>query len=133
MPIDRYRGVSLQRELVDKIEEYVKTHPETGYKSMADFVTDSVRKRCEDLRILVPTPPPTLEHFNLTENGVTILDRSLEPPKGALVDVYFKPDQKNRLQARCEYDETDDCRHVRFALDLPEVQEILQKKGWRAK
>jgi len=133
MPVDRYRGISLQRELVDKIEKYVKTHPETGYKSTADFVTDSVRKRCEDLKILVPTPPPTLEHFNLTENGVTILDRSLEPPKGALVDVYFKPDAKNRLQARCQYDETNDCRHVKFALDLPEVQEILQKKGWKPK
>jgi hypothetical protein len=133
MPVDRYRGVSLQRELVDKIEEYVKTHPETGYKSTADFVTDSVRKRCEDLRILVPTPPSTLEHFNLTENGVTILDRSLEPPKGALVDIYFKPDANDHLQARCEYDETDDCRHVKFALDLPEVQEILQNKGWKPK
>jgi hypothetical protein len=129
MPVDRYRGVSLQRELVDRIEEYVKTHPETGYKSMADFVTDAVRKRCEDLNIL--PPKPILEHFNLTENGVTILDRSLNPPKGALVDVYFKPDAKNRLQARCQYDETDDCSHVKFALDLPEVQEILKQKGWK--
>jgi hypothetical protein len=129
MPVDRYRGVSLQRELVDRIEEYVKTHPETGYKSMADFVTDAVRKRCEDLNIL--PSKPILEHFNLTENGVTILDRSLNPPKGALVDVYFKPDAKNRLQARCQYDETDDCSHVKFALDLPEVQEILKQKGWK--
>jgi len=27
--------------------------------------------------------------------------------------------------------ESNNCRHVKFALNLPEVQEILQKKGWK--
>jgi len=129
MPVDRYRGVSLQRELVDKIEEYVKNHPETGYKSMADFVTDALRKRCEDLKILVPTPPelPTLEHFNIDEHGVRILDRSLAntTSNGRIIDVYFKPDK-----ALCEYCGTSDCRHVEFALNIPKVQKILIEKGW---
>ena len=57
MPVDRHRGVSLQRQLVDRIEEYIQNHPERGYKSIADFVTDAVRKRCEELKILVPTSP----------------------------------------------------------------------------
>jgi hypothetical protein len=46
MPIGKYRGISLRRELVNKREEYMKAHPESGYKSLADFVTDAVREKC---------------------------------------------------------------------------------------
>jgi hypothetical protein len=127
MPMEKYRGVSLQRELINKIEEYIKTHPEMGYKSLADFITDAVREKCEDLKILVPTPPelPTLEHFNIWEEGVRILDRNLDKPRGLIVDVYFKPEN-----AWCEYCESSSCKHVDFALSLPEVQKILKHKGW---
>ena len=96
MPMDKYRGVSLQRELINLIEEYIKTHPEMGYKSLADFVTDAVREKCSELKILVATSElPQLEHFNISENGVRILDRSLGNgvSKGRIIDVYFKPDK----------------------------------------
>jgi hypothetical protein len=130
MPMEKYRGVSLQRELINKIEEYIKTHPERGYKSLADFITDAVREKCEDLKILVPTPPelPTLEHFNICEDGVRILDRSLpnEHSKGRIIDIYFKPEN-----AWCEFCESTSCKHVEFALSLPEVQKILREKGWK--
>ena len=66
MPMDKYRGVSLNKELVGAIEVYVKAHPEMGYKSLADFVTDALREKCEKLGIFVPGPElPILEHFNL--------------------------------------------------------------------
>jgi len=86
MPVDKYRGVSLQRELVDKIEEYIKTHPETGYKSLADFITDALREKCIELNILVPTAaePPALEHFNVFEDHVTVIDRK----RRMFADVY---------------------------------------------
>lgn len=51
MPVNRYRGLSFQRELLDMVEEWIRKHPEMGYKSLADFVTDAVRKRCEELNI----------------------------------------------------------------------------------
>jgi metal-responsive CopG/Arc/MetJ family transcriptional regulator len=51
MPIDKYRGVSLQKELLDAVESYIKAHPEMGYKSLADFVTDAVREKCEKLGV----------------------------------------------------------------------------------
>ena len=47
MTMDKYRGIGLQRELVGTIESYVKSHPEIGYKSLADFVTDAVREKCD--------------------------------------------------------------------------------------
>ena len=71
---------------------------------------------------------PRLEHFNMSENGVSILDRTLadKTSRGRIIDVYFKPDK-----VWCEYCESARCQHVKFALDLPEVQEILRVKGWK--
>ena len=129
MPIGKHRGITLQRELVNKIEEYIKAHPETGYKSIADFVTDVLREKCFELKILTLTPElPPLEHFNLDEQGVRVLDRTLRngTVRGRIIDVYFKPDS-----AWCEYCESTRCQHVKFALDLPEVQKILHTKGWK--
>jgi len=128
MPMDKYRGVSLQRELINLIEEYIKAHPEMGYKSLADFVTDAVREKCSELKILVATSElPQLEHFNISENGVRILDRSLGNgvSKGRIIDVYFKPDK-----VLCEYCGTDNCKHIDFALNIPKVRKILIEKGW---
>jgi hypothetical protein len=128
MPMDKYRGVSLQRELINLIEEYIKTHPEMGYKSLADFVTDAVREKCSELKILVTMSElPQLEHFNISENGVRILDRSLGNgvSKGRIIDVYFKPDK-----VLCEYCGTDKCKHIEFALNIPKVRKILIEKGW---
>jgi hypothetical protein len=128
MPMDKYRGVSLQRELINLIEEYIKAHPEMGYKSLADFVTDAVREKCSELKILgAASELPQLEHFNISENGVRILDRSLGNgvSKGRIIDVYFKPDR-----VLCEYCGTDNCKHIEFALNIPKVRKILIEKGW---
>lgn len=122
MPADRYRGISLQRELVDRIEEYIKNHPEAGYKSLADFVTDALRKRCEELKILGPSPePPALEHFNVNEDHVTVIDHK----RRMFADVYFR---NNHVY--CELCEEEDCEHVRYALGLSKVQKALGRKGW---
>jgi hypothetical protein len=132
MPIGKYRGVTLQRELVNKIEEYVKAHPETGYKSLADFVTDAVREKCEQLKILLPTPElPPLEHFNISENGVRILDRTIKNgvSNGRIIDVYFKP-----KGVWCDYCQASNCRHIKFALTVPKIRELTEKKrmeGWK--
>ncbi|HKZ93957.1 MAG TPA: hypothetical protein VJ249_05185 [Candidatus Bathyarchaeia archaeon] len=112
MPLDRYRSISLQRELVDKIEDCVKNHPETGYNSLADFVTNAVRKRCEELQILTPNPPqlPTLEHFNINQDHVTVIDRA----RKIFADVYFR-----NSRVLCEACESENCEHVEYALGLP--------------
>lgn len=67
---------------------------------------------------------PPLEHFNLNEDGVLILDRTLHPNR--ITQVYFKPDG-----AHCELCESSRCRHVEFALTIPKVHEILRQKGWK--
>jgi len=97
-----------------------------GYKSRAEFIKEAIREKLKTIprEILEQLP---LEHFNLTENGVRILDRSLanKHSRGRIIDVHFKPDK-----VLCEYCQSNNCKHVGFALSLPEVRKILSKKGW---
>lgn len=77
------------------------------------------------------SPQITMQHFNINESGVRILDKSLtskNSPRGMIVDVFFK-----RGKAWCEYDDTDNCRHIEYALALPIVREIFKQKGWKTR
>jgi hypothetical protein len=47
--------------------------------------------------------------------------------RDCIIDVYFKPDM-----AWCEHCDSTDCQHVKFALNIPEVQKILRNKGWKS-
>jgi hypothetical protein len=72
-----------------------------------------------------------LVHFNLDNEGVRILDPSLATrysPHGRIIDVYFKDGK-----AYCGLDDSQDCKHVKYALSLPLVQRILKKRGWKIK
>jgi Arc/MetJ-type ribon-helix-helix transcriptional regulator len=127
---DDYTTVRLPKELMEEIDEIIRRGIR-GYKSRAEFIKEAIRKRFEELKTsqLMPALPP-LEHFNLSEQGVRILDRTLasKTSKGRIIDVYFKPDN-----VWCDYCQSSSCQHVKFALDLPAVQEILNKKGWTIK
>jgi hypothetical protein len=131
MPMYNYRGISLQRDLVDMIENFIKVHSEMGYKSLADFATDAIREKCEKLGVFTPQMiGPPLEHFNISERGVRVLDRTLGngTARGRIIDVYFTPET-----VLCEYCDSSSCRHVQFALNIPAVQKIVQEKGWKHK
>lgn len=122
-----YTTVSIPKGLAERVDNLIKSSRE--YQNKGDFILEAVRKRLDELGVPEPQPPrPVLEHFNLNEYGVVVLDRSLDPPKGQLVQVDFK---ENKVF--CEYDESNHCRHIDFAMDLPEVQEILKRKGWKPK
>ncbi|RLC69485.1 MAG: hypothetical protein DRI26_09015 [Chloroflexi bacterium] len=119
MPLPGWKSVSLPAKMIEEIEWIIENRPELGYKTVGSFVTAAVRRMIEQYG-------PRLEHFNLNENGVMVLDRELKPPPGRILQVYFRPEG-----VWCEYCESDRCRHVEFALSLPKVQEILRKKGWK--
>jgi len=44
-----FRGVSLMKELVDAVEKFIEENPNAGYKNIAEFVADAVRRRKENL------------------------------------------------------------------------------------
>lgn len=47
----KYRRVSLKKELVDVVEKFIRNNPEYGYRSIAEFVEDAVRRRGEQVCI----------------------------------------------------------------------------------
>jgi Arc/MetJ-type ribon-helix-helix transcriptional regulator len=127
---DEYTTVRLPKEIMDEIDQIIKRGTR-GYKSRAEFIKEAIRKRFEELQTAQSiTKLPPLEHFNIDQNGVRVLDRTLSSKTtgGRIIDVYFKPDS-----VWCEYCQNSNCKHTRFALELVEVQNILDKKGWNVK
>ncbi len=93
--------------------------------------TDVIRMLITNYYDQMPRGRSGLEHTNIDSEGVWIKDWDLDTQKGRLVHVNLKSDPNNRVQAYCEFHETQSCNHIDFALDLPEVQKILKEKGWK--
>lgn len=55
---------------------------------------------------------PSSEHFNISEHGVRVLDRTVGngTSRIRIIDVYFKPEK-----VLCEYCDSNSCRYVQFA------------------
>ena len=121
MPKGDYRGVSLSKDLIESIETYIKENPSTAYKSIADFVTDAVRKRLEELGALPPTL--TLIHINVAENYVLLWEKKPGEDKGHSVEVFFKDDK-----VKCKYCDSNRCYHVKYAVSLPEVKKEFERR-----
>lgn len=62
-----------------------------------------------------------MEHFNIYEDHITIRDNRI----GRYIDIYPKD---NELW--CEFCQAKNCEHIRFALTVPEVEKVLEKRGW---
>ena len=52
-----YRGVNLRKELMDSIDDLIAKHPEAGYVSAADLVSEAVRLRIQSLKEKYPSKP----------------------------------------------------------------------------
>ena len=48
MPTDDFRGISLRKDLIDKIEKFIESFGR--YKSVTDFITEATRLRLEELQ-----------------------------------------------------------------------------------
>lgn len=137
MPTDDYKGLSLKKELLNLIEQFIKDYPEQGFRTLSQFVEDAIRRRAEELRVFELTP--RFFHFNVYEDHITIGDRKLghddehgrRQPR--LIDIYYKPvGQFNEYVLWCEYCERKDCEHVKYALTIHEKYEKqIKAKGWK--
>ena len=45
---------TIKRELVNAIGRFVETHPEYGYRGIADFMRDAIRRRAEEVKAIAP-------------------------------------------------------------------------------
>jgi hypothetical protein len=131
MSTDEYTTVRLPKELIDEIDQILKLGLK-GYKSRAELIKEAIRDKLKTFPPMPEQAPvqalPPIEHFNIDENGVRILDRTIANggSNGRIIDVYFKQDR-----VWCEHCQSADCRHVKFALTIPKVQETLRQKGWK--
>ena len=74
-------------------------------------------------RKLTITLPERFDHINTLENKIVVADNQLD----RIIDVYVAMPGT----IFCDYDKTNDCPHIEYALSLPEVKEALKKKGWK--
>jgi len=40
-----YTNISLKKEMMDEIDQFIREYPELGFRSLAQFVEDAVRHR----------------------------------------------------------------------------------------
>jgi len=123
MPEGKYRGVSLSKEQIEMVEKYIEETPEANYTSIADFVSDAIRERFEDLGVY----PGKIKFMDIdpNEKGSFLYDYEIRKS----VQVYVSP-----LGIECGECHISDCRHVFFALKERRMQELLRKKrkeGWK--
>jgi len=116
-----YRRISLKKELVDAVESFIQRHADFGYRSIAEFVEDAMRKRAEALGIVSAISKPRFTHLNILEDHVTLLDNDLD----RIAEIYFQ-----HGKSYCNLCEEHDCEHTRFALSLPKVVTTLGERGW---
>ncbi len=123
MPPAKYRGVSLPKELITAVEKFIKQTPEANYSSIADFVSDAIRIRFNELGIF-PGRIALLD-INANEKGPLLYDRDLKKS----VQIYISP-----KGIKCGECESDECRHIEYALTKPETRELIierKKQGWK--
>jgi Arc/MetJ-type ribon-helix-helix transcriptional regulator len=108
-----WRAISIREELVNEVESLIREMPSLGYRSVSEFVGDAVREYLKKHK--------RLEHFNVNEDHVTIVDRV----KKRIVDVYFR-----NGKIWCELCKRGRCEHTTYALNIPKVRKLLREKGW---
>lgn len=121
-----YTGVSIKEELAKAAEELIDNNPRLGYRTLTQFIEDATRRRLEDLQSELKTLP-RFDRINGDATGVLLYDRELKPIKQVHVSV-----RPNGIT--CDFHQRPDCEHVRYALSLRDVQDLIQrrrKEGWK--
>ena len=57
-----YTKLSLNKEFLDKIQQFIEEYPEKGYRNLTHFVEDAVRHRADELKVfeLIPRARSTM-------------------------------------------------------------------------
>lgn len=121
-----FKSISIKEEFAESIEEFINEHPGLGYRSIAQFLEDASRRRLEELQTQIKKLP-RFDRINGDATGVLIYDRELKDVKGVHVSV--RPSG-----IVCDFHQMTNCEHVKFALGLSDVQEMIRKRrkeGWK--
>jgi hypothetical protein len=100
----KWGSVSLPETVTEEIKYIIKENPDLGYKSVAEFIMDSIRRN--------PRYLERMEHYKVYESHFMIFDRSMK----TLVDVYFQDEG-----LYCDHCDSTKCDHTEFILSLDDL------------
>ncbi|RLI77530.1 hypothetical protein DRP04_11260, partial [Archaeoglobales archaeon] len=128
---EKHATVRIPRELLDSIEEFLKTKAakSRGLLHKTDVVAAAVREFLEERGFYPKPAKPLLQHYNLNDDGVIIIDRIINPGRERYIQIYFKPEG-----ILCEFCQTNDCYHIRYAYTKEDIKKVLRKhykEGWK--
>ncbi|MDR2699947.1 MAG: hypothetical protein LBC12_03950 [Nitrososphaerota archaeon] len=113
-----FTAINMKKEFMERIKDFIKNHPEFGYRSAAQFLEDASRRHYEELQKQIKKQP-RFEQINTDENGTKILDRYLHE----VIQIYIKPHG-----ITCDFDQTDKCDHIEYALTIQEIKDIIKQR-----
>jgi len=109
----KWQSASVLKEQAERIDKLVS---EGKISSRNAFITEAIRELLEEYA-------PRFEHYNTYDDRTSIKDRMLGK-KGEDIEVFLREDC-----LQCEICESTKCEHVIYALSLPQVKDVYQKKG----
>lgn len=117
---DKYSAVRIPKGQIEAIEAFLKTDRSKtlGYNYKVEIISQAVREFLEKHQ-------PRFEYINTLGDHVKIADYELKK----IINVYFVSDG----HIFCDNCQADECIHIDYILDLPTIQELLEKKGWKRK
>ncbi|MCP8310750.1 MAG: ribbon-helix-helix domain-containing protein [Candidatus Methylarchaceae archaeon HK01B] len=117
----KFASVSLPKELIDKIDSIIRDG-RYGYESRPEFIKEAIRKRLSELGYEINRIVHALKVWNVTKDSVTIFDETLNRWVNVLI---------REGKIICELDRSEDCTHVRFAAEIPEIVSLFRRMGWK--
>lgn len=117
-----YCTVKIPAALAQAIDEYLRDEEAEvrGFRSRADVVVGVLVDFLEARGALKPLVKPRFEHVNVYMSHVLVKDNLLN----VSVEVWI-----TEHGAYCSYCFDGSCAHVCYALSLPEVREMLSRRG----
>ena len=100
----------IQKEL--EIGRFTKTYGGLGVYIIHRFLLEKTSFR--------------LEPFKYHDHA-TIVDNKLR----RLINVYPRLIAETEFELWCEYCDSTDCEHAKFALAVPEIMKQLEERGWK--
>jgi hypothetical protein len=121
---DNYATVRFPQEFAKEVHSLIGTK---GFTSRAEIVKEALRDLLIHYGISKPVSLPRFDRINGDSTGVSVYDREMKDDK--VIHISVKP---NGIQ--CDFHQRNDCEHVKYALSLPDVQEMIRKRrkeGWK--
>lgn len=138
--VAKWVTIRVRKALLDRIVKILQDGAvsDKGFTNISQFIDAAVRdalvepeKRMVEAELAREDQKAVesgsrMHHVNMYDDHVKVMDNAL-PRLGRIVSVYFKKNDSTW----CDYCNCDDCIHVQFAWELPEVKDILSAQGLR--